>query len=345
MDPQLLLFKRQYLQLVEPGFLTWPPKQLLRNADAQSWLFKNMFDPERNDRLPPERYQLRVLKPLLTRIEQSIEDPEEDEISDALMNHLSSLLATELPSEAAAVQRKTYVTFTCPFPDCNPADDEIDGRTVTLLERRHLISGSLTTGFRTWEAALHLGSYLLTPQGSALIRGKNVFELGAGTGFLSILCAKHLEARHVTTTDGDEGVVEALKENLFLNGLDDEQKVLTSVLRWGRGLKGSWVEDDCEAWPYDTIIGADITYDKLGISALVATLRFLFDMRPDLKIIIAGAVRNAETFETFRHACLRSKFQVEEIDHQPEAVRDQKALFYATVMPLKILLIEKGSAA
>lgn len=42
---------------------------------------------------------------------------------------------------------------------------------------------------------------------------------------------------------------------------------------------------------------------------------------------------------------VRSKFQVEEIDHQPEAVRDQKALFYATVMPLKILLIEKGSAA
>lgn len=78
MDPQLLLFKRQYLQLVEPGFLIWPPKQLLRNADAQSWLFKNMFDPERNDRLPPERYQLRVLKPLLSRIEQSIEDPEED---------------------------------------------------------------------------------------------------------------------------------------------------------------------------------------------------------------------------------------------------------------------------
>lgn len=28
--------------------------------------------------LPPERYQLRVLKPLLSKIEQAIEDPEED---------------------------------------------------------------------------------------------------------------------------------------------------------------------------------------------------------------------------------------------------------------------------
>lgn len=45
------------------------------------------------------------------------------------------------------------------------------------------------------------------------------------------------------------------------------------------------------------------TYDKVAISALVATLRFLFDLRPKLEVIISGAVRNAETFETFRHAC------------------------------------------
>jgi len=78
MDPQLLLFRRQYLQLFEPDFLSWPPKPLLRDADAQAWLFKNLFDADRNDRLPSERYQLRVLKPLLAKIEQSIEDPEED---------------------------------------------------------------------------------------------------------------------------------------------------------------------------------------------------------------------------------------------------------------------------
>lgn len=238
------------------------------------------------------------------------------------MSHLSTLLATELPSEAAAVQQKTYVKFTCPPSGRKLDDAEADEHTITLLERRHLISGSQTTGFRTWEAALHLGSFLTTPAGSSLIRGKNVFELGAGTGFLTILCAKLLEAKHVTTTDGDEGVVDALKENLFLNDLDEGQKVVTSVLRWGRGLRGTWVEETCEAWPYDTIIGADIvrvhvysfrlsvltccqTYDKIAISALVATLRFLFDLRPALDVIIAGAVRNAETFETFRQACRR----------------------------------------
>lgn len=78
MDPQLLLFRRQYFQLFEPDFLSWPPKQLLRDAALQKWLYTNLFDSDKNAFLPPERYQLRVLKPLTAKIEQVIEDPEED---------------------------------------------------------------------------------------------------------------------------------------------------------------------------------------------------------------------------------------------------------------------------
>ena len=78
MDPQLLLFRRQYLQLFEPDFLAWPPKKLLRDPDVQAWLYQNLFNANQNPRLPPERYQFRVLKPLLAKIEQAIEDPEED---------------------------------------------------------------------------------------------------------------------------------------------------------------------------------------------------------------------------------------------------------------------------
>lgn len=78
MDPQILLFRRQYLQLFEPDFLAWPPKQLLRDADVQAWIYHNLFDSDRNTYLPPGRYQYRVLKLLLAKIEQAIEDPEED---------------------------------------------------------------------------------------------------------------------------------------------------------------------------------------------------------------------------------------------------------------------------
>lgn len=174
------------------------------------------------------------------------------------MTHLSSLISSDLPDEMIAAQQRSYVTFTCLPPSSTLSNIPEKEPTITLLERRNLISGSTTTGFRTWEAALHLSSYLLTPEGQSLVRDKNVFELGAGTGFVSILCAKLLGARNVTATDGDEAVIEALKENFFLNGLDDERKVNASVLRWGRALTGSWVEEECEEKPYDVLLGADI---------------------------------------------------------------------------------------
>ncbi|KAM0716582.1 hypothetical protein Q7P37_008027 [Cladosporium fusiforme] len=339
MDPQLVRFRRQYFQLFEPDFLTWPPKSLLRDAGVQQWLYKQCFDTDANPHLPADRYRLRVLKPLLRKVEQAIEDPEEDEISDDLMSCLSSLMGSELPPEATAVQQKSYVTFTTLPENASREEEEGPDPTLTLLERRQLISGSLTTGFRTWEAALHLGAYLLSGHGQELINGKSILELGAGTGFLSILCAKQLGATHVTSTDGDEGVVDALKENLFLNGVDDESKVLTSVLRWGQSVRGSWVVDDFEDHPYDTVIGADITYDKTACMALVATIRMLFDLRPSLKVIIAGTIRNVETFETFRHACMRNHFNIEEIPFEPKSIHEQKALFYAKAVPFKILSI------
>lgn len=92
--------------------------------------------------------------------------------------------------------------------------------------------------------------------------------------------------------------------------------------------------------------------------ALVATIRMLFDLRPSLKVIIAGTIRNVETFETFRHACcefykhtaskkeaatdhriVRNHFNIEEIPFEPKSIHEQKALFYAKAVPFKILSI------
>ncbi|KAI1761576.1 putative methyltransferase-domain-containing protein [Hypoxylon sp. FL1150] len=342
-DPQLFLLRRQYLQLFEPDFLAWPPSKFLKDYDVQKWLHRNLFDPTRNSRLPPERYQMRVLKQLVGKIENAIEDPYEDEISNEIMTCLTSFMSKGVPSEFDAMLEKAYVTFTC-IPEAAGTDDGHENASepmITILERRHLISGSRTTGFRTWEGSLHLASYLLTKDGSRLIRGKNVFELGAGTGFLSILMAKHLQAKHVTTTDGDERVIGSLRENLQLNDLEDRQQVRTETLRWGHDLSGTWVEDDCAAHPYDVVIGADITYDKIAITALVATLQSLFDMRPKLTVIIAGVVRNAETFQTFRDECARHHFSVEDINFEPKPIRQQKALFYAAAVPMKILCITR----
>lgn len=166
-------------------------------------------------------------------------------------------MSSGLPTEGQVVQGKAYVTFTC-LPDRGKVDEDASREpTVTLLERRYLVQGSRVTGYRTWEASLHLGSYLLTEAGKDIVKGKNILELGAGTGFLSLLCAKHLQANHVTTTDGDEGVVEALQENFELNDLAKEQ-VTARGLNWGDDLDTTWVKQDCETRPYDIVIGADI---------------------------------------------------------------------------------------
>ncbi|KAI1821046.1 putative methyltransferase-domain-containing protein [Xylaria intraflava] len=344
-DPQLQLFKRQYIQLFEPDFLAWPHQQLLRRSDAQAWLFKHLFDVSRNPRLPPERYQLRVLRQLIARIEKSIQDPDEDEISDDLMGRIGDLMTHGVPSEFEAMKERAYVTFTCLSSQRATRNHDVDGNetgqepTITLLERRNLISGSRTTGHRTWEAALHLGSYLLTDTGRDLIRGKSLLELGAGTGFLAILCAKHLGARHVTTTDGDESVVDYLQENLVINGIDDEKSIMAKKLWWGEELAGTWVEQECSSDPYDVVIGADITYDTTAITALVRTLRYLFQMKPSILVIIAGVVRNVDTFQSFRDECVRSDFAVEEIAFAAKPMREQKALFYAAAVPIRILRI------
>lgn len=81
-------------------------------------------------------------------------------------------------------------------------------------------------------------------------------------------------------------------------------------------------------------------------------------MRPRLQVVISGAVRNVDTFETFRSACrefiisllvgflvtdmfgiVRSKFAIAEVDFEPKPIREQESLFYATAVPLKILSI------
>lgn len=182
------------------------------------------------------------------------------------MGRIGALMTHGVPSELETLKERAYVTFTCLPESRTGQNQDSDGSsgnaeeepTITLLERRNLISGSRTTGHRTWEAALHLGSYLLTDSGRHLIKRKSVLELGAGTGFLAILCAKHLRARHVTTTDGDEAVVDYLKENLILNDITDESVVAARTLWWGDEIKGTWAEQDCSSHPYDVVIGADI---------------------------------------------------------------------------------------
>jgi hypothetical protein len=76
--PQLKVLQRQYFQLVEPHQLRWPEDATLKQHDVQAWLFREMFDAEQIKSPPPDRYQLRVLKLLISKLEGAMDDPEED---------------------------------------------------------------------------------------------------------------------------------------------------------------------------------------------------------------------------------------------------------------------------
>ncbi len=165
-------------------------------------------------------------------------------------------MSQHLSSASAAAQQKSYVTYTAPILDRNAAQ-------VTLLEAPSLLASSGTTGFRTWEAALFLGAYLSSPEGSHFVTGKSILELGAGTGFLSIFCAKY-GAQRVLATDGSLEVMSDLKSNIHLNELEGSELIQTAILQWGHALIGGVVDRREDKSSYDLVIGADVVGDSIS---------------------------------------------------------------------------------
>ncbi|RYP67088.1 hypothetical protein DL771_007413 [Monosporascus sp. 5C6A] len=328
-------FCRQYLQLERD--LDYPSSTVLQEAHTQDVLYERLFADGAVAYPPPPWYRLRVLKELVKRIEASIDDWDQYGVSEDLMSSLSELLALPLPSELAAAQQKSYVTYSPSLLDqSHPSSSP---HQITLLESRHLISAAGTTGLRTWEAALHLGQYLCA--NSALIQGKRMLELGAGTGYLSILCAKFLDATQVIASDGSDDVVANLPDNFFVNGLEGSDRISTMDLKWGHGLVGTEEAEWNGGRPVDVVLGADITYDKSIIPALAGTLDDLFCMFPEVKTLIAATERNRETFDAFLDVCQGRNFDVDEVDLQVPRKVDQRGPFYNDEVPIRICSIAK----
>ena len=105
--------------------------------------------------------------------------------------------------------------------------------------------------------------------GRSFVAGNTILELGAGTGFLSILCAKHLSTKYVLATDGSEEVINDLESNICLNGLDNANRLDAEVLKWGHPPIVEVTNDHEKPRSYDLILGADIV-------SVTATARVLF---------------------------------------------------------------------
>ena len=234
------------------------------------------------------------------------------ELSTDLVTCLTRLMSQRQASAVILAQQKSYVTYTAPVERANAPS-------ITLLESQALIAASGTTGLRTWEAALRLGSFLFSAEGRHFIDDKNILELGAGTAFISLLCKKHLGAKYVLATDGSEQVTDIIASNICLNGLEGSGLVDVAVIEWGDTLIHGILESH-GARKYDLIVGADVVcmpmpwlfinlthwhkiYNPRSMSYLVSTLLALFKKYPWSRALISTTVRNTDTLEVFLKAC------------------------------------------
>ncbi|KAM5453189.1 hypothetical protein MaudCBS49596_002968 [Microsporum audouinii] len=243
----------QYFQAVEVQSLRFPPGTVLLKPQVQRWINQNMFSEDTVWPLPPLNYRSRVLKLLLSRLEESFSDPEEDEILDDLMTSWSILISRPKSSPLEQSQQLSYIKYTPPMM-LGSRDDNC----IITLENRGLILSAGTTGFRTWEAALHLGTFLSTQTGKELINGKNILELGSGTGLVAMYCSKCLGANKVMATDRDPALIANIQECISRNKLDSKH-ISASIWEWGTPLGcPDNAQENGQCFPVDVALGADL---------------------------------------------------------------------------------------
>ncbi|RDA87807.1 hypothetical protein CP532_2453 [Ophiocordyceps camponoti-leonardi (nom. inval.)] len=318
-------FCHQYLQL--QSRLDYPPDEVLRLAEAQDTIFARLFAVNVLSGGPPDRYRARTLKELVTRIEAAIEDWDEHAVSDQLMAALSTLLAAPLPPEAASAQERCRVQH---HVSLLPRCDEMTAWNepiITLMESPRLISAAGTTGLRTWEAALHLGQYLCLHNG--IVFGKRVLELGAGTGYVSVLCVRYLSCAHVVASDGSDEVVGKLADSLLLNHVQDASRISAQKLQWGE-------VSDVDGRPAEVVLGADVIYDLKAVPALVDTIVWAMEARAGVEAYISATQRNKTTLDAFVDACHQRDVKAEQVDFPVLPWAQQRGPFYDDQVVIRI---------
>ncbi|OJD14442.1 hypothetical protein AJ78_05210 [Emergomyces pasteurianus Ep9510] len=300
-EDQVDLLAAQYLQLLEPQRLSIPPKNVLIRPGVQQLIYQSMFDETHVWPIPPPGYRTRVLKILISKLEESISNPEEDEILDDLMTSYSDLISFPRQSPFEEAQKLSYIRYTAPR-DLDSQGSHNDQYIITS-EKRNVIFAAGTTGFRTWEAALHLGTYLSTTAGRSLIEEKKIIELGSGTGFLSMYCVKCLGAQSVTATDRDPALVSNIKDCAMRNNISGS-RINAGIWEWGTPFQPVQLSSSGEPDQlFDVALGADLIYDPDLVSLLLSTLRDLFDKHGVKVFIMSSTHRNPETFNAFLNAC------------------------------------------
>ena len=153
-----------------------------------------------------------------------------------------------------------------------------------------------------WEAAVVLGTYLQNM--SSEIHGKNILELGSGTGLSGIIAC--LLGARVTFTDLNNAL-SACSSNIELNLDSSIHNYDLKSLDWTENLSDAW-----SAKHFDFIIGADLIYIEEIFQDLINTILYFTKQNKQLKMFLSGKIRYVERYGKFKKM-LENSFHVDEV--------------------------------
>lgn len=150
-----------------------------------------------------------------------------------------------------------------------------------------------------WDSAIVLAEYLV--ENKDLVEGKNVLELGAGTGLTGLVAAA-LGGR-VIVTEREEALTH-LKTSINHNSKSKDWEIFAVALDWTEPI-------DQAAFPVqDLIIGADIVYIEETFQDLLSTILSLVKSKETL-LLLSCKIRYDR--DLYFLNLLRDDFEVKEI--------------------------------
>ncbi|KAM3723552.1 Uncharacterized protein ACO02O_06760 [Dirofilaria immitis] len=175
--------------------------------------------------------------------------------------------------------------------------DETFSKYIIVQENRYQLSHG-TTGLSCWQASCDLANYLLK-HGHGYVSESNILELGAGCGLLSIALAAFGFARSITFSDGNDDVLNIIRDNIRSNFSKNCDIIFNVIFL-------EWETINVENIPVipDVIFAADVVYDIRAIKPLMHAIRkllvaFTKENKTGPCCMLANTIRNQETVDKF----------------------------------------------
>jgi len=191
-----------------------------------------------------------------------------------------------------------------------------------------------STGMSVWKGSEVMCTYLR--QHPEIVHKKKVLELGAGCGLCGLICKIVLGPTSVLISDGDHKVLQNLRFNVKLNGLqladddadpdsasvpDDESIIAVPQLIWGKNHAVNFIK---QYGKQDVIIATDCVYMTQSVTPLFETINEVLDDNTGIFLFVNTCASACSIETVFKIAKDAGFIALEEEYWYHEDDRDQR---------------------